>query len=297
MKWLIYGGNGWIGGLFIKVANDKASESGETIEIIKGKARCNEYNNLKNEIEEVCPDRIASFIGRTSAPIKTLEEVKNTDISTIDFLEKPGNLRYNLSDNLIGALNIERICFEKNIHFTYFGTGCIYTYADEPLTFGEEDSPTFFGSSYSTVKGFTDQWMHHSPNVANIRIRMPIVYDNIPKNFLTKIIQYPNIQSCVNSMTVLDDLLPVLYDIVYKGKVGTFHLVNPGPMDHDSILKLYRDICDPSKTWNLIDEKQLGTILKSARSRCILSTDNILKDYDIPCLRDSLIKIFTSWKN
>ena len=41
--------------------------------------------------------------------------------------------------------------------------------------FNESSLPNFFGSSYSIVKGFTDQLMHlFENNVLNLRIRMPI---------------------------------------------------------------------------------------------------------------------------
>jgi len=73
------------------------------------------------------------------------------------------------------------LCNKYNIHFTYLGTGCIFKYDDEhPFGleengFTEESMPNFFGSSYSTLKGFTDRLMKFfKDSVLNLRIRMPI---------------------------------------------------------------------------------------------------------------------------
>ena len=50
------------------------------------------------------------------------------------------------------------------------------------LGFTENDSPNFFGSNYSLIKGFTDRLMKQT-NCLNLRIRMPICNDfNSQKN-------------------------------------------------------------------------------------------------------------------
>ncbi len=75
------------------------------------------------------------------------------------------------------------------------GTGCIFDY-DQAHPFGqvdtgfvEKDLPNFFGSSYSTVKGYTDRLMHalYDKTTLNVRIRMPITDEINARNFITKI--------------------------------------------------------------------------------------------------------------
>ena len=61
-------------------------------------------------------------------------------------------------------------------------------------------------------------------SVLNIRIRMPIVnYDN-PRNFITKITKYEKICSIQNSMTYLPDLLPIALDMSKNKTTGTINL-------------------------------------------------------------------------
>ena len=100
------------------------------------------------------------------------------------------------------------------IHYTYLGTGCIFSYdKDEDdnvygSSFTEMDLPNFFGSEYSIVKGFTDRLMHQlEDTVLNLRIRMPIIDKDCSRNFITKITNYEKICSVPNSMSVLPELL------------------------------------------------------------------------------------------
>jgi len=136
-------------------------------------------------------------------------------------------------------------CKNKNIHFTYLGTGCIFTYDEnhpyekEINGFSESSMPNFYGSSYSIVKGFTDRLIKlYNDTALNLRIRMPITSEKNPRNFITKITSYEKICSISNSMTVLPELLPFVLDMMKNNDVGTINLTNPGLISHNEILKM-----------------------------------------------------------
>ena len=151
------------------------------------------------ELDDVRPTHVVTLIGRTHGVHNGVK------YNTIDYLEQKGKLVENVRDNLFAPLLVAIACERRGIHFTYLGTGCIFSYIkdQEDVGFKESSLPNFFGSSYSVVKGFTDRLMHRfEKNVLNLRIRMPIVgYDN-PRNFITKIKIYARICSVPNSMTV-----------------------------------------------------------------------------------------------
>ena len=284
MKWLIYGSNGWIGKQFISFV-----PSGITV--IEGKSRVDDAKGVEEEIIKHIPNRIISFIGRTSGG----------NFTTIDYLEQPGKLVENVRDNLYGPVLLASLADRYNIHFTYLGTGCIFSYENESdKPFNENDLPNFFGSSYSTVKGFTDRLMHDcfGDNTLNVRIRMPITYDDNPKNFLSKILRYKKICSTLNSMTVLPVLFPRMIEWILDEEVGTKHLINKGAMNHNEILQLYKEIVNPDYTWNNFTENEQDSILLSKRSKNTLTTTDTR---DLPSLRDCIVDIFTKnreeWKN
>ena len=178
------------------------------------------------------------------------------------------------------------LCKEKNIHYTYLGTGCIFSY-DETHPFGKEmngfeetSQPNFFGSSYSVVKGYTDQLMHLFENsVLNLRIRMPITESQNPRNFITKITNYEKICSIPNSMTVLPELLPVALDMLLKNITGTYNLTNPGLISHNEMLSMFQEIVDPAFTWKNFTIEEQNKILSSERSNNFLNTNKLIELY------------------
>jgi 3,5-epimerase/4-reductase len=218
-----------------------------------------------------------SFIGRTHGVYN------GQDISTIDYLEKPGMLVENIKDNLYAPLILASVCKKLKCHFTYLGTGCIFNYDDKHPNqvgangFKESDVPNFFGSSYSIVKGYTDRLMHdlYDNHVLNIRIRMPITSEVNPRNFITKITKYDKICSIANSMTVLDDLLPIMVHYAVSYKTGTYNFTNPGVITHDDILTMYKEIVDPNFTWKNFSIEEQDAILASKRSNNALDTTKI----------------------
>jgi len=266
---LLYGGNGWIGS---KVYDLLVSMG---FKVVKSKCRADEYESVEAEISSFEGlTHVMSFIGRTHGVYE------GETISTIDYLEKPGKLVENIKDNLYGPILLSSICKKYGKHFTYLGTGCIFEYddnhlyGDELTGFKESDQPNFFGSSYSIVKGYTDKLMHElfNDNVLNIRIRMPITSEIISRNFITKITNYKKICSIPNSMTVLDNLLPVMIQYALDERKGTINLTNPGLISHNEILEMYKEIVDPDFTWENFSIDEQNTILASKRSNNCLDT-------------------------
>jgi len=265
---LVYGSNGWIGQQFIDILKSK------NINYIEGKSRVDNYSELFKEIHLLHPTHIISFIGRTHG------KIGNKIYSTIDYLEQDGKLIENVRDNLFSPLLLAQICKELDIHYTYLGTGCIFKYNEdnfglEQNGFTENSLPNFFGSSYSTIKGFTDRLMYTYNNVLNLRIRMPITGEKNSRNFITKITTYDKICSIPNSMTVLPELLPIVLDMMQKNIVGTLNLTNPGLISHNEILEMYKEIVDPKFKWNNFSAEEQRKILDSDRSNNYLDTTRL----------------------
>jgi 3,5-epimerase/4-reductase len=267
MKFLLYGSNGWIGSKVFKLLQD------ENICVVSGNCRVNDIIALENEIKEVSPTHVISLIGRTHGTYN------GKVYGTIDYLEQPGKLVENVRDNLFSPMVLSLLSQKYNFHFTYLGTGCIFEF-DNNHKFGEEQNgftedsiPNFFGSSYSIVKGFTDQLMHLvDKNVLNVRIRMPITDEFNSRNFITKITNYEKICSVPNSMSVLNELLPLMIDMSKNKVKGTVNLTNPGLITHNEILEMYKEIVEPSFTWNNFTIEEQNIILESGRSNNFLET-------------------------
>ena len=296
MKVLVYGHAGWIGSQFVEILKKNS------INHVLGTSRVDDTSSLYQELDNVLPTHVVSFIGRTHGVIDSKV------YPTIDYLENPGKLVENVRDNLFSPLSLGMACKERSIHYTYMGTGCIFNYADaveavetggmNEHKYNEDDVPNFFGSSYSIMKGFTDRLMHQlKDSVLNLRIRMPIVAEENPRNFITKILSYSKICSVPNSMSVLDELLPIVVKMMNAGITGTVNLTNPGVITHNEILEMYRKHIDPSFTWNNFSIEEQRKILMCDRSNNWLDT-SVLEKFapEVRCIKDAVEDTIKNYK-
>jgi dTDP-4-dehydrorhamnose reductase len=282
MRILFFGSRGWIGKQFGDYLNSHG------ITYISTDVRADDEKAVEEEIKLYSPTHIISFIGRTHGG----------EYNTIDYLELPGKLKDNLRDNLYSPVILSILCERYDIHYTYLGTGCIFS-SDDPTTtsIDDDEKPDFFGSSYSIVKGFTDRLQHlYSKNTLNLRIRMPIVNFQHDRNFLSKIFKYSKICSMPNSMTVLEDMFPVIMDMIQNKTTGTFNLVNKGLITHNEILEMYKEHIDKGFTWENFSVEEQNAILLSKRSNTQLLTDKLYSLYpDIPDIKTSVEKCITEY--
>jgi dTDP-4-dehydrorhamnose reductase len=281
MRILVLGHNGWIGSMMIKLLRERG------INYITTDIRPENKEEFEREIVKLSPTHVMSFIGRTHG---TIGEKTYT---TIDYLEQKGKIKENVRDNLFSPLIVAILCQKYDIHYSYLGTGCIFTGFERK--FYEDDLPNFFGSGYSVVKGYTDELMHMY-NVLNLRIRMPIVGRDEPRNFISKITKYEYVCSIPNSMTVLDELLPYMLDMAEKKITGTFNFTNPGTISHNEILKLYKTYVDPTFTWKNFTIEEQNKILDAERSNNELDTTKLQTLYpEIKHIRESIENILKSY--
>ena len=320
MKILIFGGNGWIGTQFRDVC-DRAKLGGSDIEYKISQVRRVSLQTQSEIVEEVTaymPTHVVSFLGRTHGSIGS------KTYSTIDYLEQEGKLSENMRDNLVAPLLLAYICKYANVHYTYLGTGCIFHYKDEDVEkmlgydsrhqasagseietcykFKETDAPNFFGSSYSIVKGLTDQIMQERncicESVLNLRIRMPIINRDHPRNFITKITGYSKICSLPNSMTVLDEFLPYALVLMQCRYVGTLNFVNPGVISHNEMLKMYRQFVNPEFEWTNFTVDEQNEILSSKRSNNYLYTAKLESIFpNVRTIQDAVQECMVSYNS
>jgi len=283
MKVLFYGSRGWIGKQFVEYLNKY------NVEYVEADERADNEKAVEKEIIDKNPTHIISFIGRTYGG----------NFNTIDYLEQPGKLVDNVRDNLYAPIVLSILAKKYNIHFTYLGTGCIFNaFEPEESYVDEEAKPDFFGSSYSIIKGYTDRLQHmFSANTLNLRIRMPIVNYSHDRNFITKILKYEKICSVSNSMTVLEDMYPVILDMMNNKTTGTFNMVNKGIISHNEILEMYKKYIDNDFTWKNFTIEEQNLILLSMRSNIQLSNDKLYNLYpNIPDIKTSVEKCIKTYQ-
>lgn len=276
MIFLIWGGNGWIGGMLCELLRNQ----GHTV--VVAKSRTQDYVGVGKELEEVKPDRVLNVAGITGRP-------------TVDFCED--HQEDTFLANAVGTFNIADACWRKDIHVTYYATGCIYTYDDvHPVgsTFSELDKPNFRGSTYSKSKILAEELLAPYDNVLILRIRMPISQDLHPKNIITKLSKYAKVINIPNSFTVLPEMLPISICMSQDKLSGIYNFTNPGAITHNDILNLYKQYIDPNYTWSNFTEEEQNEILKSKRSNCTLDTTKLENYHPITPIQLAIEHVFVN---
>ncbi len=76
-------------------------------------------------------------------------------------------------------------------------------------------------SHSSLDTGQVEELLKEFDNVCTLRVRMPITSDlQNPRNFITKISRYQKVVNIPNSMTILDELLPISIEMAKRNLRG-----------------------------------------------------------------------------
>ncbi|XP_042505896.1 bifunctional dTDP-4-dehydrorhamnose 3,5-epimerase/dTDP-4-dehydrorhamnose reductase-like [Macadamia integrifolia] len=276
LKFLIYGRTGWIGGLLGKLCDAQG------IEFAYGTGRLEDRTSLESDIAAVRPTHIFNAAGVTGRP--NVDWCESHKVETI-------------RTNVVGTLTLADVCREKGLILINYATGCIFEYNKEhPLGSGigfkEEDSANFIGSFYSKTKAMVEDLLKNYENVCTLRVRMPISSDlSNPRNFITKITRYEKVVDIPNSMTILDELLPISIDMAKRNLTGIYNFTNPGVVSHNEILEMYKEYMDPKFTWKNFTLEEQAKVIIAPRSNNELDTTKLKQEFpDLLPIKESLIK-------
>ncbi len=233
-------------------------------------------------LDEHKPDAVVNAAGKTGKPNVDWCESHQTETAR---------------GNTIGALVLAEACQERGVYLLHLGSGCIfYGPSPDPRGWTEDDfaNPSVF---YTRTKYATDLILSRLPNVAIARLRMPI--DDRPgsRNLIDKLAAYPRVIDVENSVTVVEDLLLALRQLMEKRGAGIFHVVNPGVMRHRDLLALYKEFVNPNHSceWIANDELVKQGLVVKGRSNCILQSRRLqklgiqMRPIDV-ALRDTMMK-------
>lgn len=179
--------------------------------------------------------------------------------------------------NVVGPLVLVEECEKRKIHLIHLSSGCIF-YGPSPKPGGwrETDFPNPV-SFYSKTKAAADSILAELSHVAVVRLRMPVDYIPHPRNLISKLASYPFVVDAKNSVTMVDDLVAVVRQMVERRLDGVYHVVNLGVVAHRDILRLYREFVDPKHRCEFVSETELedrGLIAKQ-RSHCVLASERL----------------------
>lgn len=251
MKYLIFG-YGYMAHKFLH----KLGEENAVID----KADIGNISQVREAFEKHEPDVIINCAGKTGKP-------------NIDWCED--HKEDTLYSNVTGPLVLLKVAIENDVRMVHLGSGCVYQGGVEK-EYKETDIPDskFIPSYYSRTKAWSEEMLSYFP-VLQVRLRMPLDGEPNPRNLIWKISHYEKVIDVPNSVSVIPDFIDATVQLIEKGSVGIYNVVNPGFLKHSEILDLYKEIVDPEFTYETFSLEELDKITKAGRSNCILATDKL----------------------
>ncbi|GAB4846316.1 RHAMNOSE BIOSYNTHESIS 2 [Ancistrocladus abbreviatus] len=187
--------------------------------------------------------------------------------------------------NVIGTLTLADVCREYGILMMNYSSGCIFDYDDaHPLGSGigfkEEDKSNYSDSFFSKGKAMVEELLRRYENVCSLRMRLPTSSDlGHPRNLINKLTRYEKVVNIPNSMTVLDELLPISIEMTKRNYTGIWNLTNLGTISHNEILEMYKEYVNPNFKWVNFTLEEQAKVLVAPRCNCELDATKLKKEF------------------
>jgi dTDP-4-dehydrorhamnose reductase len=179
--------------------------------------------------------------------------------------------------NVQVPIKITQALEESRCRLIHITSGCIYGGYQKEFT--EQDTPNM-GLYANEGSSYYSKCKHEFELVARgradlLRIRMPINNDcRHPRNFLSKIANYPRLINAKNSKSYIPDLAGFINALVQTElPPDTYNVVNQGALTTKDVIA-YCGLPEPTEWVNLEDLK-----LAAPRSNCVLSNAKASKIY------------------
>lgn len=233
-EYFLIGSNGFIGSNIL----EELKKQGKKILCLK--ERLHETDKIKYLLEVYKPKYFINAAGLTGTP-----NIKWCDSNKLETLKV----------NVLYQVELLKICQNLNIHYTLFGSGVIFKDLDKAYNDTNGNDYTNF---YSECRILLENIIKIYSNYLLLRINYPISYKinnlNNPKNLLTKLLSYDNIEDLSLSITNLDTQIPELLKLIENNKTGILNFVIP---KQKSIKKILEDYT--GKTLEELNKKLIKT--------------------------------------
>jgi dTDP-4-dehydrorhamnose 3,5-epimerase-like enzyme/dTDP-4-dehydrorhamnose reductase len=215
IEYIIFGANGFLGSSIIKILKTMDKH------FIPCDLRLEEVDKIKDIFDTYKPKYVINCAGLTGNPnIFWCEQHKTQTIEI----------------NITYQLTLAALCQERNIHLTIFGSGGIF---NNDKIYSETDVGNNFNNFYGECRINLENIVKNYCNILYLRINYPISDISSNKNLLTKLLSYTQIDECEISITYIDNLFPILINMIENLEVGVCNFTNPGQIYLAEIINKY----------------------------------------------------------
>lgn len=261
IDYVIFGSKGYIGSVitnYLKLFNKN---------FIISDLRLEERESIEHFLEYYNPKYVINAAGLTGSPnIFWCDSHREETIQT----------------NVICQISMMNICKKLGIKVVIIGSGAIF---DDEKFYDENDEGNFTDNFYAESRILLEKLVKNYDNYLYLRINCPISNNSNPKNLITKLLLYKTVNDCELSITYLDDLIPILFEMIENHETGICNFTNPGTITLNTICQIFEKI-----------DYQLMPKIYDKRSNPKLKVEKILK-YNPMRIENALINCKTYYKN
>lgn len=230
-------------------------------------------NEIKKDLEKHSPSVVINTAAKTSIDWCELNKTEAFEVNTL------------------GPFSIWTECLSRNIFFCHFSSGCIFSSTTYDQIFSEKDTPNP-QCYYSWTKVWAENLLGHHPNLLILRPRMVISSEVDRRNTISKWLTYSHFISDQNTVTIIEDMLPVVADLVDRKISGTFHIANEGSISPLEVAYLLKNHVNPKLKINQTTLSEVNKNLVAKRCTTILDTSALQTiGYKLPSTNNSIIKV------
>lgn len=150
--------------------------------------------------------------------------------------------------NITGQLNVAAAAYARGLHCTLLGTGAMYV-ADPQAPgrrFTEQDPPNMPEmKTYVALRQKMEELLAYFDNVVTLRVCYPMSSDLDPRGLIGKLARFKKVDRVVTSVTILEDLCPLIVDMAKRRVRGPVNFVNSGTVAYADIVEMLKQKSPP----------------------------------------------------
>lgn len=257
MKILIFGN-----GQFAKAYAEYLPTKGHSVVIAEG-VDIRIANDVANALDQHTPDAIINTAARTN----------------LDWCEQ---YRLEAFDtNVLGTDTVAAEAERRGVYMLHISTGCIQESKTAEEAHTEEDPPTPT-SFYSWTKYWADQMLQNRARRGSLKLlilrpRQPISAKASNRNAVVKMLTFTKFIDTPNSITILEDFIPVSEQLLSGGQTGLYNVANPGVMSPYKIALLLKEYVKPDLVIEKIEKSELNKMTLAERIDSVLDCSKLKK--------------------
>lgn len=151
-----------------------------------------------------------------------------------------GRQRYGAAQRRTASeCKVAAACYTRGLHVTLLGTGAMYV-ADPQSPgrrFVERDPPNIQEpGTYVALRHKMEELLAYFDNALILRVVYPMSSDLDPRGLLGKLARFKTVDRVATSVTILEDLCPLIPELARRKVIGPLNFVNKGTIAYADLV-------------------------------------------------------------